>query len=234
MLVRVLTEPANSLLAQMKLQFAIDGVDLSFSQDALEEIAEMALERKTGARALRSIVEKVHSYDFRRETAKPGGYIGGGLMCLSSEWWRWSAFWLKARSTGEGKGGAAVQRWWWRVTDTIEKKNWRVPVRVLLALFDSGNWQFLEMRSNFIYPSLKPCLGYILDRPEVQSSFEAKYQACNWKRIRKAAHCLRGHRKILWFREQRHYYWKRVNLPLAARASFSEVCCLVLIPRGAA
>uniref|UniRef100_A0A914ZSA9 ATP-dependent Clp protease ATP-binding subunit clpX-like, mitochondrial n=1 Tax=Parascaris univalens TaxID=6257 RepID=A0A914ZSA9_PARUN len=59
MLVRVLTEPANSLLAQMKLQFAIDGVDLSFSQDALEEIAEMALERKTGARALRSIVEKV-------------------------------------------------------------------------------------------------------------------------------------------------------------------------------
>ncbi|VDK43389.1 unnamed protein product [Anisakis simplex] len=59
MLVRVLTEPANSLLAQMKLQFAIDGVDLSFSQDALEEIAGMALERKTGARALRSIIEKV-------------------------------------------------------------------------------------------------------------------------------------------------------------------------------
>ncbi|VDM41887.1 unnamed protein product [Toxocara canis] len=59
MLVRVLTEPANSLLAQMKLQFAIDGVDLSFSQDALEEIAQMALERKTGARALRSIIEKV-------------------------------------------------------------------------------------------------------------------------------------------------------------------------------
>ncbi|KAK0425460.1 hypothetical protein QR680_009214 [Steinernema hermaphroditum] len=59
MLVRVLTEPQNSLLAQMKLQFAIDGVDLTFSTEALEEVAEMALARKTGARALRSIVEKV-------------------------------------------------------------------------------------------------------------------------------------------------------------------------------
>ncbi|TKR93766.1 hypothetical protein L596_008167 [Steinernema carpocapsae] len=59
MLVRVLTEPQNSLLAQMKLQFAIDGVDLSFSPESLEEVAEMALARKTGARALRSIVEKV-------------------------------------------------------------------------------------------------------------------------------------------------------------------------------
>uniref|UniRef100_A0A1I8ABP2 ClpX-type ZB domain-containing protein n=1 Tax=Steinernema glaseri TaxID=37863 RepID=A0A1I8ABP2_9BILA len=59
MLVRVLTEPQNSLLAQMKLQFAIDGVDLSFSSEALDEIAGMALARKTGARALRSIIEKV-------------------------------------------------------------------------------------------------------------------------------------------------------------------------------
>ncbi|VDK80732.1 unnamed protein product [Litomosoides sigmodontis] len=59
MLVRVLTEPANSLLAQKKLEFAMDGADLSFSSDALDEIAALALERKTGARALRSIVEKV-------------------------------------------------------------------------------------------------------------------------------------------------------------------------------
>ncbi|KAL3997469.1 AAA domain (Cdc48 subfamily) protein [Acanthocheilonema viteae] len=59
MLVRVLTEPTNSLLAQKKLEFAMDGVDLSFSSDALDEIAALALERKTGARALRSIVEKV-------------------------------------------------------------------------------------------------------------------------------------------------------------------------------
>uniref|UniRef100_A0A183E4S9 ClpB_D2-small domain-containing protein n=1 Tax=Gongylonema pulchrum TaxID=637853 RepID=A0A183E4S9_9BILA len=59
MLVRVLSEPANSLLAQKKLEFAMDGADLSFSSDALDEIASLALERKTGARALRSIVEKV-------------------------------------------------------------------------------------------------------------------------------------------------------------------------------
>uniref|UniRef100_A0A0N5A7R4 AAA domain-containing protein n=1 Tax=Syphacia muris TaxID=451379 RepID=A0A0N5A7R4_9BILA len=59
MLVRVLTEPANSLLAQLKLQFAMDDVDLSFAPEALEEIAQMAVERKTGARALRSIIEKI-------------------------------------------------------------------------------------------------------------------------------------------------------------------------------
>lgn len=59
MLVRVLTEPSNSLLAQMKLLFAIDRIRLTFADDALEEMANMALERKTGARALRSILEKV-------------------------------------------------------------------------------------------------------------------------------------------------------------------------------
>ncbi|KAI6198109.1 hypothetical protein M3Y94_01305800 [Aphelenchoides besseyi] len=59
LLVRVLTEPKNSLLAQMKLHFAMDDVELDFAQDALEEIAQLALERKTGARALRSIIEKV-------------------------------------------------------------------------------------------------------------------------------------------------------------------------------
>ncbi|PAV69178.1 hypothetical protein WR25_20601 isoform A [Diploscapter pachys] len=59
MLVRVLTEPQNSLLAQLKLQFSIDNVDLSFSAEALEQVAQEALERKTGARALRSILERV-------------------------------------------------------------------------------------------------------------------------------------------------------------------------------
>lgn len=59
MLVRVLTEPQNSLLAQLKLQFAIDNVELSFSAEALDEVARHALERKTGARALRSILESV-------------------------------------------------------------------------------------------------------------------------------------------------------------------------------
>nr|CDJ95766.1 ATPase associated with various cellular activities and Clp ATPase domain containing protein [Haemonchus contortus] len=59
MLVRVLTEPQNSLLTQLKLQFAIDNVDLSFSSEALQQVAQLALERKTGARALRSILEGV-------------------------------------------------------------------------------------------------------------------------------------------------------------------------------
>lgn len=58
-LVRVLTEPRNSLLAQMKLQFAMDDVALDFAAESLDEIAQLALERKTGARALRSIIEKV-------------------------------------------------------------------------------------------------------------------------------------------------------------------------------
>uniref|UniRef100_A0A183CDP4 ATP-dependent Clp protease ATP-binding subunit clpX-like, mitochondrial n=1 Tax=Globodera pallida TaxID=36090 RepID=A0A183CDP4_GLOPA len=59
MLIRVLTEPKNSLLAQMKFQFSMDNIELEFSVDALEEIAQLALERKVGARALRSIIERV-------------------------------------------------------------------------------------------------------------------------------------------------------------------------------
>uniref|UniRef100_A0A915CWJ1 ATP-dependent Clp protease ATP-binding subunit clpX-like, mitochondrial n=1 Tax=Ditylenchus dipsaci TaxID=166011 RepID=A0A915CWJ1_9BILA len=59
MLVRVLKEPKNSLMAQQEKLFAMDDVKLHMSHDAFEEIAQMALERETGARALRSIVEKV-------------------------------------------------------------------------------------------------------------------------------------------------------------------------------
>jgi len=58
-LVRVLIEPHNSLIEQLRLQFAMDDAHIEFTNEALEEIARMALERKTGARALRSIVEQV-------------------------------------------------------------------------------------------------------------------------------------------------------------------------------
>lgn len=58
-LVRILKEPKNSLIQQKQLMFAMYGSTLTFSDDALEEIAEMALNRKTGARALRSIIERV-------------------------------------------------------------------------------------------------------------------------------------------------------------------------------
>ena len=56
-LIRILTEPKNSLVKQYQKLFKMDGVKLSFDQDALEEVANQALERKTGARGLRSILE---------------------------------------------------------------------------------------------------------------------------------------------------------------------------------
>ena len=56
-LVRILDEPKNALIKQYKVLFKADGVDLEFEQDALREIAKKAIEAKTGARGLRSIVE---------------------------------------------------------------------------------------------------------------------------------------------------------------------------------
>lgn len=56
-LVRVLTEPKNSLVRQYQRLFEMDGVRLTFEEDALQEIAQKALARETGARGLRSIME---------------------------------------------------------------------------------------------------------------------------------------------------------------------------------
>ena len=56
---RILTEPKNALVKQYMRLLAMDEVELEFSDDALEEIADEALKRNTGARGLRSIVEKV-------------------------------------------------------------------------------------------------------------------------------------------------------------------------------
>ncbi|KAI8075262.1 P-loop containing nucleoside triphosphate hydrolase protein [Gongronella butleri] len=58
-LVRVLTEPRNSLLKQYEGLFKLNEVDLRFSQSALEKVAEIALAKKTGARGLRRILENV-------------------------------------------------------------------------------------------------------------------------------------------------------------------------------
>ena len=58
-LVRVLTEPKNSLVKQYQKLLAMDGVELSFEQDALRELAKTALKRKTGARGLRAEMEKL-------------------------------------------------------------------------------------------------------------------------------------------------------------------------------
>ena len=56
-LVRIITEPKNSLLKQYKKLFKLDGVDLEIEEEAIKKIAEKAIERKTGARGLRSIFE---------------------------------------------------------------------------------------------------------------------------------------------------------------------------------
>ena len=54
-----MTEPRNALIKQYRKLFSYDNVALSFDEDAIEEVAQLALERKTGARGLRSILEKV-------------------------------------------------------------------------------------------------------------------------------------------------------------------------------
>jgi ATP-dependent Clp protease ATP-binding subunit ClpX len=56
-LIRILTEPKNALTKQYQKLFQMEGVDLEFRPEALKAIAKRALERKTGARGLRSIVE---------------------------------------------------------------------------------------------------------------------------------------------------------------------------------
>ena len=57
-LVRIMTEPKNALVKQYKALFELDNVQLEFEEDAIREIAKEAHERKTGARGLRSIMEK--------------------------------------------------------------------------------------------------------------------------------------------------------------------------------
>ena len=56
-LVKILTEPKNSIIKQYKLMFKMDGVDIEFSDDAVAAIAKKAMELKTGARGLRTILE---------------------------------------------------------------------------------------------------------------------------------------------------------------------------------
>jgi len=56
-LVSILTQPKNAIVKQYKKLLELEGVELVFTDDALETIAEEALKRKTGARGLRSIIE---------------------------------------------------------------------------------------------------------------------------------------------------------------------------------
>ncbi len=58
-LMSILTKPKNALVKQYQTLFSMDGAELSFTEDALRAVAHRAIERKTGARALRSILEEV-------------------------------------------------------------------------------------------------------------------------------------------------------------------------------
>ncbi|MGT2887411.1 ATP-dependent Clp protease ATP-binding subunit ClpX [Streptococcus didelphis] len=57
-LIKILTEPRNALVKQYQTLLSYDGVELEFDQEALEAIANKAIDRKTGARGLRSIIEE--------------------------------------------------------------------------------------------------------------------------------------------------------------------------------
>jgi ATP-dependent Clp protease ATP-binding subunit ClpX len=58
-MIKILTEPKNALVKQFKKLFELESVKLTFTEEALKRIANKAIKRKTGARALRSILEKI-------------------------------------------------------------------------------------------------------------------------------------------------------------------------------
>jgi len=58
-LIQILTEPRNALIKQFQRFFQFDSIELVFSDDALNSVADKALERETGARGLRSIIEEI-------------------------------------------------------------------------------------------------------------------------------------------------------------------------------
>jgi ATP-dependent Clp protease ATP-binding subunit ClpX len=75
-LVRILVEPKNCMVRQYQKLLAMEGIDLSFTDSALRELAHLALQRGTGARGLRSIVERLMlEVMFEAPRSKPGGRI---------------------------------------------------------------------------------------------------------------------------------------------------------------
>ena len=72
-MVRILTEPKNSLIKQYKKLFAIDDVELNFDDEALKAIAAKSIKRKTGARGLRAILEE-NMIDVMYELPEYAGY----------------------------------------------------------------------------------------------------------------------------------------------------------------
>ena len=72
-MVSILKEPKNALVRQYKKLFAMDHVELTFQDEALEAIATLAIKRKTGARGLRAIIEE-HILDLMYDLPELGGY----------------------------------------------------------------------------------------------------------------------------------------------------------------
>jgi ATP-dependent Clp protease ATP-binding subunit ClpX len=72
-MVRILTEPKNALIKQYQKLFELDGVTLTFEPETLRAIAQKAIERKTGARGLRSILEE-HLLDVMYQLPELAGY----------------------------------------------------------------------------------------------------------------------------------------------------------------
>ncbi len=72
-MVRVLTEPQNAIFKQYKKLFEIDNVELNFEDEALREVAILAIKRKTGARGLRTIMEEIMT-DVMYELPELDGY----------------------------------------------------------------------------------------------------------------------------------------------------------------
>ncbi|MDD5401537.1 MAG: ATP-dependent Clp protease ATP-binding subunit ClpX [Sulfurimonas sp.] len=72
-MVRILTEPKNSIIKQYKKLFSIDNVELNFEEDALKAIAVKSIKRKTGARGLRAILEE-NMIDIMYELPEYDGY----------------------------------------------------------------------------------------------------------------------------------------------------------------
>ena len=58
-LIQILTEPKNAVIKQFQYLFSLDNVELTFEEEALEAVAEEAMAHKTGARGLRTIIERL-------------------------------------------------------------------------------------------------------------------------------------------------------------------------------
>ncbi len=87
-LVKILKEPKNALIKQYAKLFELEDVELKFTDDALEAIAERAIERKTGARGLRSIVEAIlldTMYDLPTETNIAEVVVDGDVVAGRKE-----------------------------------------------------------------------------------------------------------------------------------------------------